>query len=319
MLTPTFAAPASDAGDRRFLRRFAWLSIAAAVTTIALKALAYRLTGSVALLSDALESLVNLAGAIIALVMLTIAARPADDEHAYGHSKAEYFSSGAEGSFIVIAAFTIAASAIERLAAPRPLQQLGIGLAVAGVASPINLATALVLRHAGRNHQSVTLQANAQHLLTDVWTSVGVLVGVVAVAATGWWRLDPLVGLVVAVSIVWSGVRIVRTSVRGLMDVALPSDELERIKQILDASLRSGAQYHALRTRQSAARRFVSFHVLVPGNWTVHEGHQLLERLEDDIRAALPHTTVFTHLESLDDPSSWDDELLDRRPSRRPH
>jgi len=303
----------SDSADRQSLRRFAWLSMAAAVVTVGLKLVAYLVTGSVGLLSDALESVVNLAGAAMALVMLTIAARPADEEHAYGHSKAEYFASGAEGSLIVAAALTIAISATERLTSPRPLEQIGVGLAIAVAASAVNLVAALVILRAGRLHRSITLEANAHHLFTDVWTSGGILVGIAAVGVTGWWMLDPLVALLVAGNIVWTGFRIVRTSVRGLMDVALPSQEIDRIRAVIDSGLRGGAQYHALRTRQSAARRFVSFHVLVPGNWTVHEGHQLLEQLERDIRAVLPAATVFTHLESLDDPASWEDETLDRR------
>ena len=294
------------------LTRFAWLSIAAAILTIGLKAAAYSLTGSVGLLSDALESVVNLVGAFMALAMLTIAARPADEDHAYGHGKAEYFSSGVEGTLILIAAVSIGAAAIQRLIFPKPLDQIGWGLGVSAIASLVNLAVALVLLGAGKRHDSISLQANAQHLLTDVWTSVGVLVGVSAVALTGWERLDPIVALVVAGNIVWSGVRIVRTSVLGLMDTALPAAEQNALRTLLEHYLPSGLQYHALRTRQSGARRFVSLHVLVPGKWTVQRGHQLLERIEADIRRVLPNVTVFTHLESLNDPASWDDLTLDR-------
>jgi cation diffusion facilitator family transporter len=309
------ALPAAD--DRRFLERFAWLSIAAAVVTIGLKTTAYLLTGSVGLLSDAVESLVNLAGAVMALAMLSVAARPADEDHAYGHSKAEYFSSGVEGSLILMAALAIAVAAVERLVTPRPLAQVGIGLGIAVAASLVNLAVAVVLLRAGKRYRSVTLEANAHHLLTDVWTSVGVVAGVGAVALTGWIRLDPLVALGVAANIVWTGVGIVRDSVRGLMDAALPADEVALVRQILDAHITGGAQYHALRTRQSGARAFVSFHVLVPGAWTVHRGHGLLEQVEGAIRARLPNATVFTHLESLDDPASWEDEQIDRpRPPR---
>lgn len=308
------ALPALD--DRRFLRRFGWLSIGAAVVTIGLKTTAYLLTGSVGLLSDAVESLVNLAGAVMALAMLTIAARPADEDHAYGHSKAEYFSSGVEGSLILMAALAIAVAAVDRLVTPRPLEQVGMGLCIAVVASMVNLGAAVVLLRAGRRHRSVTLEANAHHLLTDVWTSAGVVAGVAAVALTGWTRLDPLVALGVAANIVWTGVRIVRDSVRGLMDAALPADEVALVRQILDAHITGGAQYHALRTRQSGARAFVSFHVLVPGTWTVHRGHGLLEQVESAIRDRLPNATVFTHLESLDDPASWEDQQIDR--PRRP-
>jgi cation diffusion facilitator family transporter len=302
-----------DPTDRSSLTRFAWLSIAAALATMGLKGLAYSMTGSVGLLSDALESGVNLAGALMALAMLKVAARPADEEHAYGHSKAEYFSSGVEGTLILLAAVSIAYEAVSRFRTPHPLEQLGLGLAVSVVASVLNLVVALILLRAGKQSQSVTLEANAHHLLTDVWTSAGVLLGVGAVELSGWQWLDPLVALVVAANIVWAGGRIVRGSVLGLMDTALPATELDALRRTLDPYLKEGVEYHALRTRQSGARRFVSMHVLVPGEWTVHDGHQLLERIEADIRGTLPNVTVFTHLESLDDPASWDDMSLDRK------
>jgi len=298
--------------NRSSLTRFAWLSIAAAILTIGLKAIAYLLTGSVGLLSDALESFVNLVGAVMALAMLTIAARPADEEHVYGHGKAEYFSSGVEGTLILVAAVSIGIVAIQRLITPKPLEQIGLGIGVSIAASLVNLAVARTLLRAGKRYDSITLEANAQHLMTDVWTSVGVLAGVGAVALTGWERLDPIVALVVAANIVWSGVRIVRNSVLGLMDTALPVEEQIRLQKVLEQYMQTGVQYHALRTRQSGARRFVSVHVLVPGIWTVLRGHQLLERIEADIRHALPTVTVFTHLESLNDPASGDDTALDR-------
>ncbi len=294
------------------LSRFALLSVVAAVLTIGLKTAAYLITDSVGLLSDALESVVNLAGALMALAMLTIAARPADEDHAYGHYKAEYFSSGAEGTLILIAAASIAAAAVERLAHPKSLEQLGLGLGVAIVAAVVNLGAALVLLRAAKRHDSITLEANAHHLLTDVWTSAGVVVGVVAVDLTGWNRLDPVIALVVAANIVWTGVRIVRKSVSGLMDTALPVDEQTLIRNALEPHRQAGVEYHALRTRQSGSRRFVSLHVLVPGSWNVHRGHQLVERIEKDIQQALPNVIVFTHLESLSDPASWNDGVLDR-------
>jgi cation diffusion facilitator family transporter len=291
--------------NRSSLTRFAWLSIAAAILTIGLKAAAYLITGSVGLLSDALESLVNLVGAVMALAMLTIAARPADDDHAYGHSKAEYFSSGVEGTLIVLAAISIAVTAIPRLFHPKSLEQVGLGLAVSVAAALVNLGVALVLLRAAKQHQSITLKANAHHLLTDVWTSVGVLTGVGAVVLTGWQRLDPVVALIVAGNIVWSGFCIVRDSVAGLLDTSIPPEELKSVRDIIDRfSSLHGIECHDIRTRQAGNSRFVSLHVLVPGTWTVHRGHELAERIESDIRGALGDAEVITHLESLDGPAS---------------
>ncbi|RRR66383.1 MAG: cation transporter [Candidatus Viridilinea halotolerans] len=295
------------------LTRFAWLSVAAAIVTIGLKFSAYLLTGSVGLFSDALESVVNLVAALAALVALTIAARPPDEDHAYGHGKAEYFASGLEGGLILIAAISIIYTAVGRFLAPQPLEQVGVGLAIVVVASLINFAVARTLLHAGRRYHSITLEADAQHLMTDVWTSVGVILGIAAVALTGWERLDPLIAMLVAANIIWSGVRIIRTSALGLLDTALPPAELRCVEGVLAAfNARDGVQYHALRTRQAAARRFVSVHILVPGTWTVAHGHQLLEELEAEVRRVLPNTTVFTHLEPLEDPSSFADQHLDR-------
>jgi cation diffusion facilitator family transporter len=294
------------------LTRFAWLSIAAALITIGLKLSAYLLTGSVGLLSDALESLVNLAAAIIALIMLTISARPPDEEHAYGHSKAEYFASGAEGMLILVAAVSIIVTAGERFINPQPLEQVGLGLAVSMIASLVNLITARILLRAGRHYHSISLEADAQHLMTDVWTSVGVLLGIGAVSLTGWERLDPLIALLVSANIIWAGISLVRRSALGLMDTALPSEEQETIRQILEQYRQQGVQFHALRTRSAAARRFVSLHVLVPGVWTVQRGHNLLEQIEADLRHQLPNLTVLTHLEPLEDSVSWQDTTLDR-------
>jgi cation diffusion facilitator family transporter len=298
--------------ERATLTRFAWLSIAAAAITIALKAAAYFITGSVGLLSDALESLVNLVAAIIALVALTIAARPPDDEHAYGHGKAEYFSSVVEGALILLAAVSIAVTAFPRLFTPVPIEQVGIGLGISVAASLINLGVALVLRRAGRTYHSITLEADAEHLMTDVWTSAGVLVAVGLVSLTGWQRLDPIVALVVAANIVWAGVRLMRRSTLGLIDTALPEEHLNAIRAVQERYEASGIKFHALRTRQAAARSFISMHVLVPGAWTVQRGHELLETIEAEIRGAVPNATVDTHLEPLNDPSSWADTQLDR-------
>lgn len=302
----------TEPANRPSLTRFAWLSIAAAISTMALKTVAYFLTGSVGLLSDAMESGVNLIGALMALAMLTVAARPADEDHAYGHGKAEYFSSGVEGTLILIAAISIAATAIPRLIAPKPLEQIGFGLGVSVAASLINLFVAQVLMRASKKHNSITLEASSHHLMTDVWTSLGVLIGVGAVAVTGWERLDPIVACLVAANIVWSGFGIVRKSVLGLMDTALPVKDQEKVRKVLDAHVTGRVQYHALRTRESGARQFVSVHILVPGQWTVQRGHKLLESIEADIRRVLPGATVLTHLESLNDPASWDDMNLDR-------
>jgi len=302
----------SNSTNRSSLTRFAWLSIGAAILTIALKAGAYLLTGSVGLLSDAMESLVNLVGALMALAMLTVAARPEDEDHAYGHSKAEYFSSGVEGTLILVAAVSIVIAAIPRLITPKPLEQIGLGLAVSVGASLVNLVVALVLRRASKLHNSITLEANSNHLMTDVMTSAGVLAGVGAVTITGWQRLDPIVAILVAANIVWAGVGIVRKSVLGLMDTALSTEEQKLIQDVLEPHKQTGVKFHALRTRQSGARKFVSLHVIVPGRWTVQRGHRLLERIEADIRGVLSNSTVLTHLESLDDPASWDDTNLDR-------
>ena len=299
------------------LTRFAWLSIAAAVVTIGLKAGAYLLTGSVGLLADALESMVNLVAAIAALIALTVAERGPTEEHPYGFEKAEYFSSGTEGALILVAAVSIVAAAAPRLLDPRAVDAVGVGLAVSTVASLVNLAVARRLLRAGREHHSITLEADARHLMTDVWTSGGVLVGVGAVAITGWTRLDPLIALAVAANIVWTGGGLVWRSLRGLLDRALPAEERAAVQVILDRYRQErGIEIHALRTSQAGARRFVSLHVLVPGVWTVQEGHNLLEAIEHDIRRTLPRATVFTHLEPLEDPTSYEDTALDRTTRR---
>lgn len=298
--------------NRSRLTRFAWLSIAAAFLTIGLKVAAYFITDSVGLLSDAAESLVNLVGAVVALIMLTIAARPPDDEHAYGHGKAEYFSSGVEGALIFIAAVSIGYAAVQRWLNPQPIESPGAGLVVAAIASAINFGVAQILKRAGKQYDSITLEADAQHLLTDVLTSAGVILAIAAIAFTGWNWLDPLIALAVAANILWTGFQLVRRSVQGLMDTMLPPDELEKIQAAIEPYKTEGVEFHAMRSRQSGARRFVSMHVLVPGDWTVQRGHQLLEKIEKDIRTRLPAITVFTHLESLSDPTSYDDTKLDR-------
>ena len=298
--------------NRLDLRRYALLSIATAVATIALKTLAYWLTNSVGLLSDALESIVNLVGAGLAFAMLTLAARPADDEHPYGYSKAEYFSSGVEGALILLAAVSIIYAAVGRLITPRPLEQTGIGLVVSAIASVINFAVARILLNVGRETNSITLEADAHHLMTDVWTSAGVMAGVGLVSVSGWQRLDPIIAILVAANIVWTGAQLVRRSARALLDRALPVNERDAVVAILEGYREKGLEYHALRTRQAGARRFVSVHVLVPGQWTVQRGHQVLEEIEEEIRLALKEVTITIHLEPIEDPVSFEDMELDR-------
>lgn len=307
------------AADRGTPSRFAWLSIAAALVTMAIKAVAWWRTGSVGLMADALESLVNLSAGALALVVLRIAERPPDETHLYGHEKAEYFASGAEGMLIVLAAGSIAVSAVRRLLAPRPVEELGLGLALLVAAGLVNLAAGVALLAAGRRHRSIALVAGGRHLLADVWTSAGVLVALAAVVATGWQALDPLIALAVAGHIAWTGLGLVGVSVGGLMDVALPPEDVARVRRVLDAAVareEGGFRYHALRTRRSGARSFVSFHVQVPGRWSVQRGHDLLEAIEAEIRRQVPAAAVFTHLEPLEDPRSYHDETLDRVPGR---
>ena len=294
------------------LTRYAWLSIGAAIFTILLKLAAYFLTNSVGLLSDALESLVNLATAIIALIALRVATRPADEEFSYGYSKIEYFSSGFEGGMILLAAGAIAASAIPRLINPKPIDQVALGLGISVFASLINLAVAQILRRVGKQRNSITLVADSQHLMTDVITTAGVLVGVTLVAITGWERLDPIVALLVAGNILWTGFKLLRHAVRGLMDVSLPEPDVMEIREITDNYASLGVQFHALRTRSAAARGFVSMHVLVPGDWSVQTAHHLAEQLEGEIRQNIPNISVFIHVEPVDDPASWQDTALDR-------
>lgn len=299
--------------SRASLTKYAWLSIGAAVATITLKTAAYFLTGSVGLLSDAIESLVNLAGAVMALLMLTVAARPADDDHGYGHSKAEYFASVTEGILILGAAIAIIYAAIQRLINPQPLEQLGIGLAVSVIASLINFIVSRILMRAGKKWQSISLEADAQHLMTDVWTSIGVIGGVAVAGITGWFILDPLLAIAVALNIVWIGVKLVKRSVSGLMDEALPEADQQKITMVMDTYREKGVDFHALRTRQAAARGFISVHILFPGDWTIHDAHHIAEDFEKDVRTALGGViTVFTHLEPVEDELSMDDMYLDR-------
>src|SRR5215210_886069 len=294
-------------------RRFAWLSIAAAVVTIGLKLGAYYLTGSIGLFSDAAESVVNLVAAVAALSALTFAVRPPDEEHAFGHNKAEYFSSGLESALIIIAAAWIGITAWGRLMDPQPLENVGLGLSITLGAAALNGFVALVLLRAGRRLRSITLRADAQHLLTDVWTSAGVVLGVVMVQLTGWLVLDPLIGLVVAANIVWTGFRLLRDTAEGLLDRALPPEEQRLISSVLSRYEKRGIRFHALRTRAAGQRRFVSMHVLVPGRWSVKQGHDLSEKIEGELADTLQgNTTFFIHIEPSEDPASFEDQNLDR-------
>ncbi|HVW18572.1 MAG TPA: cation diffusion facilitator family transporter [Solirubrobacteraceae bacterium] len=294
------------------LFRVLGLSVLAALATIALKVVAWLLTGSVGLLSDAAESVVNLVAAMAALALLYWASLPADEEHAYGHAKAEYFSAGIEGALIVVASVAITVPAVDRLLHPQGLSDVGLGLGVSVVASTINLAVGLQLLRTGRAHGSITLEADGRHLLTDVWTSVGVLVGVAAVAISGWDRLDGIVAIVVAANILRTGVSLMRRAAGGLMDRALDERVLKEIDAALVPFRSRGVQFHALRTRQAGQRAFVSVHVLVPGAWSVQRAHDVAEEVEAQLRRTLPSATVFTHLEPAEDPRSFEDATLDR-------
>lgn len=289
-------------------RSYILLSVAAAVATIVLKTAAWRLTGSVGLLSDAMESGVNLVAALGAFWALSLAAKPADRTHHYGHFKAEYFSSGLESVLIVLAAVAIIYSAVSRLHHPEPLEQLGLGMALSLVATLLNGLVAWVLLRASRHFHSITLRADAHHLFTDVWTSCGVLVGIGLVKLTGVTMLDPLIAIAVALNITLTGWNLLRETASGLLDRSLPIDEQDRLEALLASHETGGIRFHALRTRVAGSRRFVVFHVLVPGQWTVQAGHDLCDRLEQEIAIALPRSDVLTHLEPIEDPKAWDDQ-----------
>lgn len=297
----------------RGLERYAWLSVAAALATIGLKTWAWQVTGSVGLLSDALESLVNLAAALLALSMLRLAASPPDAAHPYGRYKAEYFASGIEGALIVLAAASIAYSALPRLAAPQPIEAPWLGIGISLAASAVNLGCGLLLIAVGKRMHSIALEADGHHLMSDVWTSAGVVVGVALVALTGWLVLDPLIAIAVAVHIVWTGFRLMRRSFSGLMDAAIPEAEMAEIEKIFaEYRPRYGVEFHALLTRQAGARRFISFHLLVPDAWPVDRAHQLSEEVEERIRSLVPNAITLSHIEPISQPSSYDDIKLER-------
>jgi len=294
------------------LTRYAWISIAAAVATISLKSAAYFATGSVGLLSDALESLINLIAAVVALWVLRVASQPPDEMRRFGYGKVEYFSSGIEGTLIIIAAISIFYTSVLRIIDPRPLEQIGIGLVISTIATAINFFVARILLRVGKSKHSIVLEADGQHLMTDVWTSVGVVIGVGAVTLTGWLRLDPIVAVLVAINILWSGGKLIKRSVAGLIDTTVPKEMHDKIVGVLDEyCANEHIEYHALRTRQSGSHHFVTVHVLVPGDWSVQKGHDLLEAIEIDIQKQISSVSMMTHLEPIEDPVSYADiELL---------
>ncbi len=307
---------------RQSLTAYGWLSFSAAIITIALKSYAWWLTDSVGLLSDALESLINLVAAIIMLAVLSISSRPPDDDHAYGHEKVEYFSSGAEGIMILLAAFSIGLTAWERLWHPLPLQALDLGIAISVVASLVNLIVAQILIRVGKRQHSITLEADGKHLMTDVWTTVGILLGIGIIAAgdyfpvshqwaielglNDWTILDPVIAILVALHIVWTGIHLLQRTASGLLDAALPAEEQSAIIEVLQAFAdRHPIAYHALRTRYAGARRFMSVHILVPGEWSVQRSHELVEDIERQLMALFDYIDIDTHLEPIEDEASW--------------
>ena len=290
------------------LAKFAWMSIVVSVVVFGMKMAAWWATGSVGLLSDALESTVNIVAAVVALLALRTAMKPADEEHHFGRGKAEYFSASIEGFMILLAALIIVYTAVERIITPRPLEQIGWGLTISTVAAVINGGAALILLRAGKLHRSPVLVADGKHLLTDVWTSVGVIVGVGLVVVTGWNRLDGIVAMAVGLNIIVTGVNLLRSSTAGLMDKALPDEDHLKIVKVLTKYESDEVKFHELQTREAGRQRFVSMHVLVPGAWTIQKGHDLSEELEADIIAELPNTIITTHVEPLEDERSWADQ-----------
>jgi len=296
------------------LRKFIYLSIAAAIVTILLKFYAYYVTGSMGFLSDALESFVNLFAAIFALVMLNISQKPADKEHEFGHSKAEYFSSAAEGALILIAAFTIIWSAVPRLIDPRPIENINTGLLFSLLASLVNLAVGMTLVRNGKKRRSLLLEADGKHLMADVWTSAGVIVAIVIVKFTGWLIVDPIIAILVALHIIYTGYRLISRSASGLMDASIPDEDLEKITNYLDSLNDQKIEYHSLLTRVAGRRKFIAMHILVPGKWTVKEAHDYADEIEETIVNMFDEpVTVHTHLEPVEDPASMKDIGIDRQ------
>lgn len=291
---------------------YAWLSVVTSLLTIVLKFGAFWLTGSVGLLSDAMEALVNLVAALVALWTLYYVSVGADEDHNFGHEKAEYFSSGIEGSLIFVAAISIIYTACARLVDPQPLESLGLGVILSITAAGANALCASFLLKGARNHRSITLEADAYHLLSDVWTTVGVVAAILLVPVTGWLILDPLVALFVAAQILWTGWKLVKRSFDGLMDKAIPKKEVESIQSVLNTLKKEGCDFHALRTRQAGRKHFADVHVVVPGAMSVREGHDLVERLENEISELVPNVEMLIHIEPLEDPRSWEDHNCKR-------
>lgn len=295
------------------LQRFLYLSIGAAIVTILLKSYAYYITGSVGFMSDALESFVNLFAAIFAVVMLNVSQKPADTKHMYGHSKAEYFSSAAEGALIIIAAFSIIRSALPRIFYPVSIENVDLGLLLSFIASMVNLGVGATLIFNGKKRKSLILEADGRHLLTDVWTSAGVIVGIAIVRFTGWYIVDPIIALFVALNIMYTGYRLLKRSARGLMDGTIPEEDLNKITSYLDSLKSHQVEYHSLMTRTAGQRKFIFFHLLVPGNWSVKRGHDCADKIEEHIINMFDEpVTVDTHLEPVEDPSSMIDIGIDR-------
>ena len=299
--------------QKKSLKKFVYLSIVAAVVTISLKFSAYFYTGSMGLLSDAMESCVNLLAAVIALVMIHIAEKPANENHEYGHTKAEYFSSAIEGALIMTAAVSILWTAIPKLLAPKPIENVGIGLIISFGATLVNLVVGLYLIKNGKEKKSLLLEADGKHLMTDVYTSVGVIAAIILVNFTGFILLDPIIAIVVALNIIWTGLQLIKRSANGLMDVSMTEDEIKLVNDYLDSVKTNEIDYHSLMSRQAGQRKFISFHLLVPGSWTVKQGHDLADRIEENIEDLFPELiTVTTHIEPIEDPANLHDIGIDR-------
>ncbi len=284
------------------IHRVAWLSVVASVATLLLKFSAYYLTDSVSLFSDAMESFVNLSAGLVALLVLTVVARPADENHPYGHDKAEYFSSGVEGALIIVAAISIIWAAWERFNVQQPLSNITQGVLISLAASAINFGVAQYMLRAARQYDSITLEADARHLLTDVWTSVGVAVGlcVLVFAPADWQVLDPIVAILVALNIIHTGFDLLRRSMDGLMDTTLPVEDVRQIRTSIEQSIGVCYSYNQLRSRKSGSRRFIEFNLLLPGDTSVAVAHDLCDQLEDAIERRLSKTTVTIHVEPLE-------------------